>query len=1016
MISIIYKQATNTGKRLLILTLLFISSITLFPALSNASTSNLNNNQSSEIILKQATPQTIRYGKRTPVTVKLETKNLELIRPYLAVGGPGVSTYLESVTPDNAHIILAGIIANTLFAYTTDKQILRIETKTGTPVRSGINNIKFPIDNIFTSQNMLWISQNNLLYELNQQNLTINNTIETKNNITDVQADRHNIYILTDKPAIEIYKRNRIDEPDLITDIKLNSQAKALAINNKIIFIATATGITAIDNREAPTRQSTFTTSGSPNKIIIDNNLAYIADGSRGLTVIDINNHQKMQLIGSYNKLGNVENIAIRGKRLFATNTQGQLYLLDISNPVKPVVRSSFNTHTKIKGINITGSHALVNHADHLTSVNFISETMPPISTEGVTLGGSRRGQIVNNLLYVADWFSGLHIYDISNPGNIKHVSNYHTPGSSKGVLIHKGIAFVGDDDHGLQIIDVSDVKNPKLISELATTGLAYTMKLINNILYLADHRGGFHIIDVSDIKHPVRLGGIDTPGKAWAIDVYKGRAYVADDTTGLLVFDVTTPSKPRLVGQFNPGGFAEDIKVRNGFAYVAFFDKGLYILGLDSPDKPELLGHLTIPGNARGIELDSNDKDYAYISSWYAGLQIVNIKNKKQPVITGHYDTDGATWGTVQKDETIFALDWWEGIKSIDIKDKQKPFYISRYQAKETITDLAIKGNYIFTTNKQSGLQVHDIRNPLNPMWITGLEIPGSSDSISINNNLAFINTGDSIAIINIENPFRIKQITEIKSDYTITGLQLANNSIYISDNNNIISTFKLNNRNKPEKIPSISVTNCQQFQINESLLVCANSNRDLSFYRINNRQKSVSLIKKLSTTSAINLLRINKDNIFLYSKTNKQLTILKNNDSFNRRFTTTLTEHPLELHSYGNMLYISTNKAGLQSYLIDDDKLVEKAKYLANQVISSFVKNKDQIFFGGSRKLSSLDLLPDITNIEINKDQLSFDIPADMPLGSYSLHLSHPKKGHQQFPNLFQVEFPKFRQPQFK
>ena len=981
------------------------------------------NSQTSDVLIKQASPQTIRYGKRTPVTIKLETDKPELLRPYLAAGGPYISPYLKSVLPENTRIILSSAIGDTLYLYTSDKQLLRIETNNtrtnpGKPVLTNTATIESGVDNIFTSPNAVWLSRGNNLIELDKHKLTFKNSIKTKNKIIDAAADSHNIYILNTKSAVDIFKRYKENTPTLIDTHKLTAPAMALAINNKTVFVATTSGIVPINSRsnKPPASKFTFTTSGSPNDIIINNKLAYIADGHKGLTVINIDNYQQMRLIGSYNKLGNVEKISLRGNRLITANTEGQLHLLDISNPIKPVVISSFNTHKKINDINFAGSHALVTHPDHQVSVNFITETMPPISTEGVTLGGSRRGQIVNNLMYVADWFSGLHIYDISNPNNIKHVSNYHTKGSSKGVLVHNGIAFVGDDDHGLQIIDVSDINNPQWISELATTGLAYTMKLIGTILYLADHRGGFHIIDVSNIQHPVRLGGIDTPGKAWAIDVFKGRAYVADDSTGLLVFDVTTPTKPRLTGQFNPGGFAEDIKIHNGIAYVAFFDKGLYLLNLDSPDKPKLISHLDIPGNARGIELDGNDEHYAYISSWYAGLQIVDIKNKQQPVITGHYDTDGATWGTVQNNDIIFALDWWEGIKSINIKNKQKPSYISRYQAKEAITDLAIKGNYIFTTNNHSGLQVHDIRNPLNPMWITGLDLPGSSSSISIANNHAFIQSSTKIIVVDINNPFRIKQIAEIKSNQAITDFHLTKNIAYISDSSNTITAFSLDSKNYLKKIPSISITDCQRFQIHKTLLTCSNSQKELFFYRINNNNQQPRLIIKQTTTSPISLLRISEKYIFLYSDTNKQLTILKNQDSFNTAFTTTLSKRPFEMRIYDDILYLSTGKNSLQTYMVNEDKLLETASYLANHDISTFMKNKDQIFFAGSHRLSSMDLLPKIRNVIIKNNKLYFDIPKDMPLGSYSLHLSHPTTGQHQFPNLFQVEFPKFRQPQFQ
>ena len=72
--------------------------------------------------------------------------------------------------------------------------------------------------------------------------------------------------------------------------------------------------------------------------------------------------------------------------------------------------------------------------------------------------GGYARKLFINDhYLYLADWYSGLHIYDIAYPYKPVHLTNIHTPGSPKGIYVRDNIAYVGDDDHGLQIIDVSN-------------------------------------------------------------------------------------------------------------------------------------------------------------------------------------------------------------------------------------------------------------------------------------------------------------------------------------------------------------------------------------------------------------------------------------------------------------------------------------------------------------------------------------------------------------------------------
>src|SRR3989304_8341189 len=53
------------------------------------------------------------------------------------------------------------------------------------------------------------------------------------------------------------------------------------------------------------------------------------------------------------------------------------------------------------------------------------------------TKGGyARKLFLKDNYLYLADWYSGMHIYDVTFPYKPVHISNIHTPGSPKGIFV----------------------------------------------------------------------------------------------------------------------------------------------------------------------------------------------------------------------------------------------------------------------------------------------------------------------------------------------------------------------------------------------------------------------------------------------------------------------------------------------------------------------------------------------------------------------------------------------------
>ena len=904
---------------------------------------------------------------------------------------------------------------NTLIA-SSDGDIISLDRTGKAPVITSRTRLKSGIIKLATAQAKIFaITESGELFSLDHASLVIKSQITIGGSITDMTADNDHLYLLQDQKTLLIFGIRGPSAPILKAKHKLDYKAVKLSATNGYCFLAAGKdGIFVLNtNNSAKIKQTDhFITSGSALDIIVRENLAYVADGPTGLSILDISNPENIVFSGSNNKTGYTNKLSLDNDRILTRNLQNRLYLIDISRPESPVILSTYQSRKQIKHLAYRKKSALFVTKDKLASLNLSAEITPPINTEGVTLGGSRRGDIKDNLLYVADWFSGLHIYDITNPRAIKHISGYHTKGSSKGIIVRGHYAFVGDDDHGLQIIDVKDPTQPRLVSELPTTGLAYTLKLIDDILYLADHRGGFHIISIRDIEHPERLGGVDTPGKAWAIDVKDNIAYVADDSTGLLVFDVSSPDKPVLISQFNPGGFAEDVKIRNDIAFVSFFDKGLYILDISTPEKPQLISHIAIPGNARGIELDG---DTAYISAWYAGLQIVDISDLSKPVIMGYYDTDGATWGTNKKDNVIFALDWWGGIKTIDVKNKYQPLLTGQYHAKETIRRLATKGNYTYTTNGQSGLQIYDTRNALNPMWISGLELPDESTLISIHKNYCFVTSGHNVSVIDINDPFQTRLVTTIKITGEITALQINKNFAFILDKERILTTLDISDPGTPIKIHTTKMQGNKLWTNNKQLIV-ANQNKKLFFYDIN-KDGQTDFKSEYGLAANAEEIRFLNNAIFVSTDDQHIRVLSKSGNTFKQAVAIDTKQNLIDIKISANILYATTENFSLMAYTITkENKLEFNNKYTSTNRVSYFQVNKNQVFFAGAKRLSSLTLLPDITSQKTDKTTLSLAVPRNMPLGHYNLILQDKNQNTFTLPGAISVELPNFRKPQFK
>ena len=968
-------------------------------------------------------PSVLQQGKATQITVQVEqwAPDTQLV---LMPAGPYVTHRLATLPALPQAMVTNGSQA---YLATADRQLFIVDFPSQT-------------DSVRTLGQFSLIAPATQLHIINQQLLAVlaNGSLQwwdmsrpaapvmlatliSPGKLLDVQTDAQNVYLLLDTGAgtTQLQRWIFASTTSLRLDRKwsLPLAAHAFVVRGQHLWTVGAEGIAVMNiNGEQALLKDIQTTSGISDDVQLQDQLALVADGRGGLVLFDISEPDVLQWRGSFNKRG-----AIRG---FSTDKEsaddksallvlhnGGVLRLNLDNPELPGSGAAFHTDTPIILSTLQDDVALLATESGVQRVMMLGGGDGAISSEGLNLGGSRRGVFGTgsrdreNILYVADWFSGLHLYDISNPRQLRHLSNYHTPGSSKGVTLLGNYALVGDDDQGLQIIDIENPHHPLWTAELppeamAKLGLAYTMKLVDKTLYLADHRGGFHIIDLSDIKHPQRLGGYDTPGKAWDIDVANGVAFVADDSAGLLMFDVSDSSNPEPFAQFNPGGQAEAVALQDGRAYVAFFDKGLYTLDVRDPHQARIIGHTPIPGNARGLELGDG---LVYVASWEAGLQIVDTRDSVVPRIIGSFDTDGAAWGVKVKDGYAYVLDWWGGIKVVDVGQPSWPTYVGRYQARGTLQQLRSKGGYLYAASGIGGLQVYDIKNPLNPVWVTGLDIDDHAQGLWLEDEHAYVAAGeDGVIIVDIRNPFYARQTGHIDTP-AATAVIADNGYLYIADDQLGLLVMDASNPQRPVEVVAYNVL-VQDMWLHEQTLWLV-TDMGLSGWEVSADGR---LSQKITLSGEFVAVRAQDDLVVaatragvvnLWRRTLQGLDVLG-------QYVSNDVVTGLQLD--GRLLYLLGPRDGLQAVDIRQPgsaRLV--TAYPATGNHTRFVIARGAAFLAGEEKLASVTLLPPLAVTVKNEKELSVQIPAKLPQGDYHLLVAGRAGYRQVLPNALKLQF---------
>ncbi len=785
-------------------------------------------------------------------------------------------------------------------------------------------------------------------------------------------------------------------------------------------------GLAIIDatDKTHPVQISRHAVTGGAMAVTVQDTIALVARGVNGIAVFDVTDPMQIKWLGSHSRLGRVLGITANARQALLWNDRNEVITLDMTRPALPSITASHRNIAPVaaawldarndNGTVITATSSAVHVMD-------FSATPPLISNEnldtgqGVNFGGERRLFIDGNIAYVTDWFSGLHLYDISTPARPRLLSSFHTPGSAKGVVVRDGYAFVADDDHGLNVVDVRDPVRPVSIATLATNGLAYTPKLAGNLLYLASHRGGFQIIDISNVASPKIIADVDTPGKSWSLEVAGNTLFVADDTSGILVFDVTDPAQPKQIGVFHPGGAAEDVVVRGNIAYAAFFDQGFYVLDSTDPAAPQQIGHTATPGNTRVIELKDN---FAYVTDWFAGVQVIDISDNTAPTIVGEYDTSGAAWGIGIKGDYAYVGDWWGGFVTLDISNPKMPMLADHYHARGQILKIAAQGKFAYAVIEsgiESGsVQIFDITNPLNPTWITGVDIDGAPKGLLLDGTLMYLAVGSGhdsgVVVVDISNPVQARRIHHIAIESGVQRLRIGAGRLYFI-NAKGLGVIALGGSTQPQLLPGYAAKINDLWIDGKRIYLATDQGMEVLDVQLN-------VTSRYKIVREATLVRARGNTAFLYiaGLGIRVLDVTGIEAGATVRPVSLFDPDELlsDLNLDGGVLYATGENAHLLTIDITDlQRLKIQSLYPLARPATGITLTNNTALLAGSDIITSVKLLPSAVITRRDKKNIRLMLPKGFPAGTYHAVSITPNGKRSMGYNMLNIEMPRPTKP---
>jgi hypothetical protein len=360
---------------------------------------------------------------------------------------------------------------------------------------------------------------------------------------------------------------------------------------------------------------------------------------------------------------------------------------------------------------------------------------------------------IQGNYAYVIGGSTGVHAFDISNPGapfiagNIQYPNDYPSI-NSYSTSVQGGVLCLANGT-GLLIINAA---NPDSLCQWTffPTGANGPLDaaIENNYAFVATGNGGMAVLDISNPASPTRVSNIGVAGSASQVILcgnyayigsigllnLGGGAYTQADTSTVSVIDISIPSKPHRVSQFSVKGPVQDFAVENDRLYVLAPDTGTYICNISNPLAPVQLGFT--PDGSYSVSVKDS---IAYFSGGSGGVIIVDLTDPQHPVELSRLYLGHVEYVFLKDSVTFVICD--SGLTVLNVSDPQHPTTISnnssifQWISPSDVQNMTCSGNYLYFS---AGLiTVFDITNLSNLLVVGGYSLYGGGE---IGSNAAFV------------------------------------------------------------------------------------------------------------------------------------------------------------------------------------------------------------------------------------------------------------------------------------